>query len=121
MPTTPLPLNPVEFFKLLADETRLYSLLLVVQEGELCVCELTTALVESQPKISRHLAMLRNAGVLLDRRQSQWVFYRLNPALPTWAYQTLVQTHAQSTELLAPLMQNLCVMGERPQRAKACC
>ena len=112
---------PVEFFKLLADETRLFSLLLIVQEGELCVCELTSALGESQSKISRHLAMLRSAKVLLDRRQGQWVFYRLNPELPKWAYDTLEQTRAQNTELLTPLMQNLCAMGERPERAKACC
>ncbi len=112
---------PVEFFKLLADETRLSSLLLIVQEGELCVCELTSALNESQPKISRHLAMLRSAKVLLDRRQGQWVFYRLNPELPAWATETLEQTRAQNTELLTPLMQNLCAMGERPERAKACC
>jgi ArsR family transcriptional regulator len=112
---------PVEFFKLLADETRLSSLLLIVQEGELCVCELTSALNESQPKISRHLAMLRSAKVLLDRRQGQWVFYRLNPELPAWAAETLEQTRAQNTGLLTPLMQNLCAMGERPERAKACC
>lgn len=114
-------MDPVEFFKLLADETRLFSLLLIVQEGELCVCELTSALNESQPKISRHLAMLRSAKVLLDRRQGQWVFYRLNPELPAWATETLEQTSAQNTELLTPLMQNLCAMGERPERAKTCC
>ncbi len=112
---------PVEFFKLLADETRLSSLLLIAQEGELCVCELMSALNESQPKISRHLAMLRSAKVLLDRRQGQWVFYRLNPELPAWAYETLEQTRAQNTELLTPLMQNLCAIDERPERAKACC
>ncbi len=119
----PLPANPhpVDFFKLLADETRLCSLLLIAQEGELCVCELTSALGESQPKISRHLAMLRSAKVLLDRRQGQWVFYRLNPELPDWARETLAQTCAQNTELLTPLMQNLCAMGERPARQNACC
>lgn len=53
----------VEFFKLVADDTRLRCLLLLVQEGELCVCELMTALNESQPKISRHLALLRDAKI----------------------------------------------------------
>jgi len=113
--------HPVEFFKLLADETRLSSLLLIAQEGELCVCELTFALNQSQPKISRHLAMLRSAKVLLDRRQGQWVFYRLNPELPAWATETLEQTRAQNTELLTPLLQNLCAMGERPERKQRCC
>ncbi len=50
------------FFKALADETRLRSLLLILQQGELCVCELTEALALSQPKISRHLAQLRTQG-----------------------------------------------------------
>ena len=49
-------LHPVTFFKALADETRLKSLLLILQEQELCVCELVAALADSQPKISRHLA-----------------------------------------------------------------
>ncbi len=114
-------MQPIEFFKLLADETRLSSLLLIVQEGELCVCELTTALAQTQPKISRHLAMLRSAQVLLDRRQGQWVFYRLNPELPSWAQETLKQTVAQNAQQLAPLQANLCAMGDRPARTNACC
>lgn len=75
---------PHQFFKLLADETRLRCLLLIAREQRLCVCELTYALQESQPKISRHLAQLRQSGVLLDERQGQWVFYRLSPSLPDW-------------------------------------
>ena len=114
-------LAPVEFFKLLADDTRLSTLLLIAQEQELCVCELTSALQLSQPKISRHLAMLRSAKVLLDRRQGQWVFYRLNPELPAWALSTLEQTRQQNCALMAPLLKNLCAMGERPERLKTCC
>ncbi len=114
-------ITPVDFFKLLADDTRLSTLLLIQQEQELCVCELTSALNLSQPKISRHLAMLRNAKVLLDRRQGQWVFYRLNPELPTWALETIAQTQQQNLAMVAPLLNNLCAMGERPERAKACC
>lgn len=114
-------MQPLEFFKLLADETRLHSVLLIAQEGELCVCELTTALNETQPKISRHLAMLRKSQVLLDRRQGQWVFYRINPALPDWARQNITQTVEQNAALLQPLMSSLCSMGDRPERAAACC
>ncbi|PIN63698.1 hypothetical protein CKQ90_32870, partial [Klebsiella pneumoniae] len=53
--------------------------LLLKARGELCVCDLCTALVQSQPKISRHLAMLRESGLLLDRKQGKWVHYRLSP------------------------------------------
>ncbi|OOE84691.1 transcriptional regulator [Salinivibrio sp. PR6] len=75
---------PHQFFKLLADETRVRCLLLIAREGQLCVCELTEALDTSQPKISRHLAQLRASGVLVDTRQGQWVFYRLAADLPGW-------------------------------------
>lgn len=69
---------PHQFFKLLADETRVRCLLLIAREEKACVGELTEALNESQPKISRHLAQLRSSGVIIDTRQGQWVFYRLS-------------------------------------------
>ncbi|MFO5512354.1 metalloregulator ArsR/SmtB family transcription factor, partial [Klebsiella pneumoniae] len=55
-------LLPLQLFKNLADETRLGIVLLLKARGELCVCDLCTALAQSQPKISRHLAMLRESG-----------------------------------------------------------
>jgi len=75
---------PHQFFKMLSDETRLRCLLLIAREGRLCVCELTQALQESQPKISRHLAQLRQSGVLVDERQGQWVYYQVADSLPGW-------------------------------------
>jgi ArsR family transcriptional regulator len=71
--------------QLLADETRLRSVVLLRDSSELCVCELVHALETAQPKVSRHLALLREAGVVDDRRDGQWVYYRLHPALPRWA------------------------------------
>lgn len=82
-------IQPAQFFKCLADETRLRCLILLQRRGELCVCELTQALQISQPKISRHLALLRTCRLLLDRRQGAWVYYRLHPALPDWALAVL--------------------------------
>lgn len=115
------PLAPLEFFKLLSDETRLASLLLIAHEGELCVCELETALHQTQPKISRHLAMLRKSQLLIDRRQGQWVFYRLHPALPAWASQSIELTLQQNPQLLTTFIANLEAMGHRPARAALCC
>lgn len=83
---------PDQFFKSLSDSTRLRVLVLLAREGELCVCELTHALDEIQPKISRHLALLRETGVVTDRRQGQWIYYQLNPALPKWATTVLTET-----------------------------
>lgn len=114
-------MNPLQFYKCLADETRLRSLLLITHEGELCVCELTGALAVSQPKISRHLAQLRNCGLLQDRRQGQWVFYRLDPALPAWAKAVLNETLAANRALIEDNLRSLCRMGDRPERAGLCC
>lgn len=63
-----------EFLKTISDETRLRILVLLLKK-ELCVCELCDVLEESQPKVSRHLAKLRDAGLVKDERQGQWVFY----------------------------------------------
>ena len=78
-------IDPNTLFKVLMDETRLRCLMLLVDDEELCVCELAYALDEVQPKISRHLAILRKSEVVQDRREGQWVYYRIHPALPDWA------------------------------------
>ncbi|MFV5464155.1 metalloregulator ArsR/SmtB family transcription factor, partial [Acinetobacter sp. 207] len=82
-------MNQTDFFKCLSDPTRLDILKLVMAQHNICVCELTEQLQLNQPKISRHLALLRNLSILLDQRQGQWVYYRLNPDLPEWAFAVL--------------------------------
>lgn len=114
-------IDPLQFYKCLADETRLKSLLLIHKEGELCVCELMAALDEVQPKVSRHLALLRQDKILLDRRQGQWIYYRLNPDLPDWAKIVLAQTAESSRAFIKNNLKKLCSMGDRPERAKSCC
>ncbi|MBX8471833.1 metalloregulator ArsR/SmtB family transcription factor [Pseudomonas sp. RIT778] len=114
-------LNPASVFKCLADETRVRATLLITREGELCVCELVCALDDSQPKISRHLAQLRTCGLLLDRRQGQWVYYRLNPDLPAWIRTLLETTLAANTAWLEENSARLAVMGDRPLNTSACC
>ena len=99
-------MDPETLFKALADTTRLRMLMLLAIEGELCVCELTHALGEIQPKISRHLAQLRESGMVLDRRQGQWIYYRLNPDLPAWAREVLAAT-AEGATMRAPFDQDL--------------
>ena len=82
-------MSPEILLKSLSDQTRLRSLMLLMQEGELCVCELTHALDLMQPKISRHLASLRELDVVIDRRAGQWIYYSINPKLPLWANELL--------------------------------
>ncbi|ELI8126922.1 transcriptional regulator [Yersinia enterocolitica] len=84
-------ISPLQLFKSLSDETRLGIVLLLKEMGELCVCDLCTVLEQSQPKISRHLAMLRESGLLLDRKNGKWVHYRLSPHIPSWAAQVIEQ------------------------------
>ena len=78
-------ISPEQFARAVSDPTRLRILVLLVDQPELCVCELVAALRLPQPKISRHLATLRETGLLLDRRAGQWIHYRLHPELPEWA------------------------------------
>jgi ArsR family transcriptional regulator len=109
------------FFKMLADSTRLRCLLLMQAEGELCVCELTHALNLSQPKISRHLAHLRETGVLVARRNGTWMNYRINPELQGWALDILQTTleGAGKTEPFISDSKMLDSMSDRP--GQACC
>lgn len=70
-------LNYMErFYMALADKTRL-RLLNLMRQNEVCVCFFTEVLGESQPKISRHLAYLRNAGIVSARRDGKWMHYRI--------------------------------------------
>jgi len=117
----PINIDPVQLFKCLADETRLVTTLLIQEEQELCVCELTEALQASQPKVSRHLSQLRLCGLLQDRRQGQWIFYRLNPELPAWVLALLTETREGNATLLQEPLAQLMRMGDRPAREAACC
>jgi ArsR family transcriptional regulator len=87
-------MTATEFFSALANDTRLRCLMLLSRHDELCVCELTHALGASQPHISRHLAQLRELGIVTDSRHGLWVYYSINPALPSWAKAVLDKTAA---------------------------
>jgi ArsR family transcriptional regulator, arsenate/arsenite/antimonite-responsive transcriptional repressor len=63
-------------FKALGDETRL-RIVALLSHGELCVCHLQDALRLSQPKVSRHLGILRMTGVVEHRREGSWIYYKL--------------------------------------------
>jgi ArsR family transcriptional regulator len=110
-----------QFFSALSNEVRLRCLVLLQHEGELCVCELTHALNAAQPKISRHLAHLREWGIVLDRREGLWIHYRLHPELPEWAQAVLATT---TTALITqpPYAGDLATLQSMPNRpGSACC
>ena len=114
-------IQPITLFKALSDETRLRAILLIHQEQELCVCELMAALEESQPKISRHLAQLKSNGLLTGRRQQQWIYYQLNPELPSWAREIIAGTLNNNQSFIESATTRLTQMGDRPDRASSLC
>ncbi|WP_312072755.1 metalloregulator ArsR/SmtB family transcription factor [Atlantibacter sp.] len=84
--------HPVQLFKTLSDETRLSIVMLLRESGELCVCDICAAMGEPQPKVSRHMAILREAGLVSVRREGKWMYYRLSPHMPAWAAATIDTT-----------------------------
>jgi ArsR family transcriptional regulator len=110
-----------DFYSSLSHPMRLRATLLIKQMDELCVCELTHALNLAQPVISRHLAQLKEAGILLARKQGLWVYYRINDALPSWAH-VVLQTTVNGIAHSSPYqddVQTLSTMSDRPNQV--CC
>ena len=105
--------NAERFFQALGDNTRL-RLLNLMGEQEICVCYLVEILGQSQPKISRHLAYLRRAGIVAARREGKWMHYRIVMPPEIGAAQVLRQT-------LAWLREDRKMQADRARLSKACC
>ncbi|EGV29550.1 transcriptional regulator, ArsR family [Thiorhodococcus drewsii AZ1] len=108
--------KPHQLFAALGNETRLRCLMLLAAQGELCVCELTHAIGTAQPHISRHLAQLRELGLVLDRREGLWIYYRIRPDLPSWVSSILRETQNGFGEAhpFAEDAHRLAMMPNRP-------
>lgn len=104
-----------DLFSALAHETRLRCVVLLTQHRELCVCELTHAIGTSQPHISRHLAQLRETGLLVDRREGLWIHYRINPDLPLWV-KNLLETTRDGVNHLPPFIDDADALAQMPNR-----
>ncbi len=100
-------------FLALADRTRL-RLLNLMRDGEVCVCFFVEVLGENQPKISRHLAYLRKAGVVAARRQGKWMHYKIV---------TPVDPHAARVleEALAWAADDSGMSADRARLVNVCC
>ena len=94
----------VQRFHALSDATRL-DIIRLLSGGERCVCELTDALGAAQSRLSFHLKVLKDAGVVTDRREGRWVYYTLDPT----AFAELEAVVAE----LAPARQSA-----RPRRSR---
>ncbi|QQX80014.1 metalloregulator ArsR/SmtB family transcription factor [Shewanella sp. KX20019] len=113
--------EPISLFKSLSDNIRLSILLLLQAEEELCVCEFCEALDEIQPKISRNLALLKKVGLVVNRRQGQWIYYSINKQLPQWARQVLLETYSGNNELIAAPLAKLNLIGANKERPLILC
>lgn len=108
---TPLPLD--RFFRALADPTRL-RLLNLMSEQEICVCYFTEVIGAPQPKISRHLAYLRKAGIVAARRDGKWMHYRLTVPRTPHAAAVLKST-------MSALRGDKQMQKDRERLTRACC
>jgi ArsR family transcriptional regulator, arsenate/arsenite/antimonite-responsive transcriptional repressor len=105
--------EPAFLFKTLADPTRL-RLLNLLACGETCVCELTDTLRVVQPKVSRHLANLKRAGLVEAHRNGKWMHYR-------WAKHGDPLIRHVLTGLRDWMAKNDRMNGERRRRNQVCC
>lgn len=101
------------FFKALADRTRL-RLLNVMGTDEVCVCFFVEVLKTNQPKISRHLAYLRRAGIVTTRRDGPWMHYRIAQPSDPDAARVLKDT-------LTWLVNDPDMQRDRTRLVKVCC
>lgn len=105
--------NLERFFQALGDNTRL-RLLNLMRDQEVCVCYFVEILGGPQPKISRHLAYLRSAGIVEARREAKWMHYRIAMPPHIGATQVLRQT-------LDWLKDEKQMQTDRARLTKACC
>ena len=73
---------PVTLLAALAEPTRLGAMQILADGQEHCVCQLMARLEATQSRMSRHMQVLKQAGLVVDRRDAQWVRYRIRPDLP---------------------------------------
>jgi ArsR family transcriptional regulator, arsenate/arsenite/antimonite-responsive transcriptional repressor len=100
------PRRSAQLFHALSDETRI-ELIHLLRKGERCVCDLTSALDAAQSRLSFHLKVLKDAGIVTDRKQGRWVHYELNEGAFAEAHRLLTGLEPQ----------------ERPRlkKAEGCC
>jgi ArsR family transcriptional regulator, arsenate/arsenite/antimonite-responsive transcriptional repressor len=110
-----------EFFKVLADETRLRCLALIFENEEICVCEIMHALDLPQSKISRHLSIIKLNKVISQRREGQWVLYSKEPTLSDFKTNIIKMTIDELTKtgIFKQDKKRLSTMKNRP--TLSCC
>lgn len=120
MKTTTLTRSRVDvMFRAFSDPTRL-RILSLLKAGELCVCDLVRVIGVPQPKVSRHLAYLRKAGLVTSRKQGLWMYYRLAPAASPF-HRKLIECLACCFTDVPELARDVRSLGRRPCRDEGPC
>ena len=113
----------VEIFKALNDKTRISIFYLLIRSGEsICVCEIVDSLEEAQSNISRHLKILKNAGLIEERKEGQWKYYSITEKgdqFMTHLFQTIAsipkktlrKEYAKLKERLKMRRNGKCILG----------
>ena len=110
--------SSVQLFKALADETRL-RILGLLREGELCVCDIMKVLGFPQSKISRHLAYLRNGGLVTGRREGQWMHYKLTES-GSKLHAALLKWLVATRDEIPNGEEDRCALGSVRSRGEVC-
>ncbi len=113
----------LNLFSLLSDKTRL-RILLLLSGKELCVCDIFAALDMSQPRVSRQLALLKQAGVIRDRREGKWIHYSIDESSfegCTMSILSMITRHMKNDKTLENDKTTLQKMAELKEMTKNCC
>ena len=113
--TVAMNLQPLDLTKTLADDLRLRMVILLAKHGELCVCDLMSAVDADQPRVSRHLGVMKRVDLVTARRDGQWMHYRLHPDLPQWAF-AVIRSLQDAASNKAPYTED-----EGRVRSVSCC
>ena len=107
----------IKVFKALSDETRLHIYLLLLQ-GELCVCELVNILNMEQSRISHSVRILKEAGLVVNRREGKWIIYAANPEIEN---NRIIQGLKNELELPDQDLKNIAKCKKEKIREKCKC
>jgi len=107
----------IKMFKALSDETRLRIYLFLLQ-GELCVCELVNILNIEQSRISHSVRILKEAGLVVNRREGKWIFYAVNPEIKN---NRVIQSLRDELKLSKQDLQNITKCKKENIREKFKC
>ena len=117
---TAIPRNRVDtMFRAFSDRTRL-RILNLLGGGELCVCDLVRVIGVPQPKVSRHLAYLRKAGLVTSRKEGLWMYYELAPARSEF-HRKLIECLGCCFTDVPELAKDAKVLGKACGESRSCC